>query len=229
MNNFWVGVLSLAGTIGIYALCSFISKKYKTPLLQPILTVSFIIAVILLLFDIPYSTYQIGGRWIEAFMEPAVIALAVPLYQHFEMLKRLSGPILVGVSVGAVTGVSSGLILARLVGFDRDLILALLPKSVTTPVSVSLVETMGGPVSLAAVFVIIAGMSGALMSPLLFKLFKINHPIGRGIGMGSASHAIGTGTSMERGEVEGSFSTIAMVLSAIIVSFLAPALVILFL
>jgi predicted murein hydrolase (TIGR00659 family) len=229
MNDVLTGLVMIIGTLVLYATSLPISKRYKTPLLQPILVVSFVIIVLLLLFDIPYETYRIGGKWIELLMGPAVVALAIPLYRHFDMLKRLVVPVLVGVTVGAVAGVLSGVLLAKVFGFDREIILAIIPKSVTTPVAVSLVETFEGPVSLAAVLVIIAGVSGVLMSPLLFKLFKLNHPIGRGIGMGSASHAIGTGASMGKDAMEGSFATIAMVLCAVIVSFIAPLFVVLFL
>lgn len=225
MNEVWIGFIAIVATLGIYLIILPVHKKIKSPLTLPIVAVSAIIIIFLLIFDIPYETYRIGGQWIELFMGPAVVALALPLYNHFDMLKRLAAPILIGVSAGALTGVLSGLLLAKALGFEREIILALVPKSVTTPVAVSIAETLGGPMSLAAVFVVVAGVGGVLISPLTIKLFKLEHPIGRGIGMGSASHAIGTAASMDNSELEGSLSTIAMVLSAVLVSFIAPLFV----
>jgi len=225
MIDFIIGFLAIAGTILLYLFFLNIHRKFNSQLTLPILAVSTIIIIILLIFNIPYDTYMLGGKWIEYFMGPAVVALGYPLYIHFHMLKKLAVPILIGTLTGAVIGVSSGVLLAKIFGFERELILALAPKSVTTPVSISIVEVLEGPTSLAAVFVIIAGAGGVLISPFVFKLFHLDTTIGRGIGIGSASHAIGTATAMDRSDEEGSLSTIAMVLSAVFVSVLAPSII----
>ena len=229
MIDFFIAIVAIAGTILLYLMFVNIHKKSKSQFTLPILAVSTVIIIFLLIFNIPYETYMLGGKWIAFLMGPAVVALGYPLYNHFHMLKRLAGPIIVGTLTGAVIGVSSGVLLAKGLGFERELILALAPKSVTTPVAISIVEILEGPTSLAAVFVIIAGAGGVLISPYVFKIFHLNTPIGRGIGIGSASHAIGTASAMDRSDEEGSLSTIAMVLSAVFVSFLAPSIIVLLL
>lgn len=229
MTEIIFGIIAIIITVGVYAAMVPIHKKINTPFTQPIIAVSVIIIILLLVFNIPYETYQLGGAWIDFLMGPAVVALALPLYNHFERLKKLAVPILSGVTAGSFIGVSTGLLFTKLFGFERELILSIVPKSVTTPVAVSIAESLEGSMSLAAVFVVIAGVSGVLMSPLIFKLFKLSSPIGRGIGLGSASHAMGTANSMGRSELEGSISTIAMVICAVIVSVIAPILVIIML
>lgn len=229
MNNFLIAILAIVGTISLYLLSVKVHKRRNLPFTQPIIFTSGIIILFLLLFKIPYETYMLGGKWLDFLMGPAVVALAFPLYNHFEMLKRLAGPILIGTTSGAVIGVSSGVLFAKWLGFEREFILALVPKSVTTPVAISIVETLEGPISLAAIFVVIAGVSGVLMNPFIFKAFRLNTPIGRGIGIGSASHAMGTASAMGRSHLEASISTIAMVISAVIVSAIAPFIVILLL
>lgn len=229
MNNLFIAILAIVSTISLYLLSVKIHRHRNLPFTQPIILTSGIIILFLLLFNIPYETYMLGGKWIDFLMGPAVVALAFPLYNHFEMLKRLAGPIIIGTTVGAVIGVSSGVLLAKWLGFEKEFILALVPKSVTTPVAISIVETLEGPISLAAIFVVIAGVSGVLMNPLIFKVFRLNTAIGRGVGIGSASHAMGTASAMGRSNLEASMSTIAMVLSAVIVSAIAPFIVILLL
>lgn len=229
MIDFFIGIIAIIVTILLYLVSKKIQSGRNSPLAQPILIVSGIIIVFLIVFNIPYETYMLGGKWIEFFMGPAVVALALPLYNHYDMLKKLAGPILVGTMTGAVVGVSSGVLLAKWLGFERELILALAPKSVTTPVAISIVDTLEGPMSLAAVFVVIAGAGGVLISPFVFKFFRLHTEIGRGIGIGSASHAIGTASAMGRSDLEASLSTIAMVLSAVFVSIAAPYLVLLLL
>ncbi len=229
MIDFLIAIIVVIVTIFLYLLSKKVQSGRNSPLAQPILIVSGIIIVFLLIFNIPYETYMLGGKWIEFLMGPAVVALAIPLYNHFDMLKKLAGPILIGTITGALVGVSSGVLLAKWLGFERELILALAPKSVTTPVAISIVDTLEGPVSLAAVFVAIAGVGGVLISSFIFKVFHLDTEIGRGVGIGSASHAIGTASAMGRSDLEASLSTIAMVLSAVIVSIIAPYLVLLLL
>ncbi|MHA6250551.1 LrgB family protein [Oceanobacillus sp. CAU 1775] len=225
MSESIILILAILGTIGLYLVFVKIHRKINSPLTQPILLTSAFIIIILLIFNIPYDTYMIGGKWIEVLMGPAVVALGIPLYNHFHILKKLAAPILVGVGAGAVVGVLSGVGLAKLLGFEEAYLLAIAPKSVTTPVAISIAETIGGPMALSAIFVVIAGVSGVLISPIIFKLFRLNSTIGRGIGIGSASHAIGTASALGRSELEASLSTIAMVLSAVIVSIITPYMI----
>ncbi|WP_067729455.1 LrgB family protein [Oceanobacillus damuensis] len=225
MNSILIGLLSIVGTLAVYSTIWKLHKKIMLPITLPIFLGSILIVSVLLVFDISYDTYMVGGEWINQLLGPAVVALAYPLYQQRHLLKELIIPIVCGTLLGAVAGVSSGILLSGWIGVDDFIIYSLVPKSVTTPVSMAIADSMGGVMSLAAIFVIIAGIGGVIMSPYVFKVFKIDHVIGRGVGMGSASHAIGTAHAMEHDQLGGSVSTVAMVLSAVIVSIIAPALV----
>ncbi|MGJ9459089.1 LrgB family protein [Oceanobacillus sp. CF4.6] len=225
MNSLLIGFLSIIVTLIVYILIWKLHQKITSPITLPIFLGSIIIIAGLVVFDIPYVTYMIGGEWINQLLGPAVVALAYPLYKQRHLISKLIVPVLCGTTVGAIVGVSSGILLAGWSGVDDFIIYSLIPKSVTTPVSMAVADSMGGVMSLAAVFVIIAGIGGVVMSPWVFKLFNIEHAISRGVGMGSASHAIGTAHSMESSQLEGSVSTIAMVLSAVIVSLIAPIMV----
>ncbi|REJ09877.1 LrgB family protein [Halobacillus trueperi] len=214
-------------TILIYQGALFIYRRFRRIYTAPIILATVTIIILLLLFDLSYDTYMLGGKWIDYLLGPAVVALAFPLYQYRDLLKRMLLPILVGTSVGAFIGVTSGLLLSKWAGFSELIIHSIVPKSVTTPVAMSIAESSGGVMPLAAVFVMIAGIGGVLIHPVVMRFSRLTHPLGKGVGMGSASHAIGTATSMERDPLEGSVSTIAMVLSAVIVSVLAPGLTLL--
>ncbi|CDQ38134.1 LrgB family protein [Virgibacillus salexigens] len=225
MNEVMLAVVIILGTFLIYHLALKIHERWNHPFTAPVLIATAIIIIILVIFHIPYKTYMLGGKWIDELLGPAVVALAYPLYQHRDTLRTLTGPILVGTSFGAILGISTGLLLAKWAGFNSSIIYSLTPKSVTTPVAMAVTETLGGVMSLSAVFVMIAGIGGVLMHTYVLRLFRIDHYLGRGVGMGSASHAIGTATSMESSKLEGAISTIAMVVSAIVVSVITPGLV----
>ncbi|UOE93506.1 LrgB family protein [Alkalihalobacillus sp. LMS39] len=225
MGNVFVSFLFIMMTLAVYILGKVLYKKYPNPLTLPILTGTLFIVFILVFFEIPYETYQQGGKWIEHLLGPAVVALGYPLYKQRALFTQYIVPVCVGVGVGSVVGVYTGFQLASWLDIEKDVIFSLLPKSVTTPVAMDIAQTIGGASPLAAIFVMFAGISGAVGGPMLLRWCKINHVVGRGVGMGTASHAIGTAKAMEHSEQEGAISTIAMTVSAVIVSVIIPVFV----
>lgn len=225
MSNLITVILVIIGTIIAYLLAKWLYKRIYTPLLLPVAVATFIIIIFLIIFDISYDTYMIGGEWINAFLGPAVVALAYPLYQNRDILRKLLVPLLFGTVVGSFIGVITGAFLTKILGFNEEIIYSITPKSVTTPVAMDISSSLGGIDSLAAVFVMIAGISGAMFSTYAFQAFKLTNPVGRGVGLGSASHAIGTAKALENSQLEGSISTIAMILSAVFVSIITPFII----
>lgn len=222
MVKFFIGILGIAVTIASFIIATRINRKKPSPLTLPVLLATFSIVLLLLILKIPYETYMIGGEWIDKLLGPAVVALAYPLYIQREIIKQIAAPMIIGIFTGALVGITTGVLFAKLIGFDDMIIYSLSPKSVTTPVAMDIASSIGGIPPLAVVFVMIAGIGGGVMSSFVFKWTGITNYIGRGVGIGSASHAIGTAKAMENSRLEGSVATVAMVLSAIFVSILAP-------
>ena len=115
-----------------------------------------IIGIILLLkvCNIPYADYNNGGRMILFLLGPAVVALAVPLYQRREQVLQRKLPILLGILAGAISSVVSATGIAWLLGGSDAVVLSLVPKSVTTPIAIGIVEKIGGIVPLTAALVV---------------------------------------------------------------------------
>jgi len=203
--------------------------RFQRDYLLPILTSTVAIILFLIVFNISYETYMLGGKYIDSILGPAIVALAIPLYKQREVLKLNLVPIFTGITVGVVIGMGSGILFTKVFGFSTEIILTLLPKSITTPVAIQIASTIGGVSSLTAVFVMIAGFTGAIVGPTLFKFVKVNTAIGRGIGYGAASHVIGTSKAIEYGEEAGSMSSVAMILCAVVGSIIGPFMVWIFL
>lgn len=225
MNNIVITLLALGGTILAYFIAKWLYQRFYTPLLLPVFVATLLIVIVLIIFDVSYDTYMIGGDWIHMFLGPAVVALAYPLYQHRMILQQLALPMLAGTFIGAIVGVVSGGLMAKLAGFDEELIYSMVPKSVTTPVAMDISQSLNGIAPLSVVFVMIAGIAGAMFYQKIFQLFRLTSSVGRGVGLGSASHAIGTAKALESSELEGSISTVAMILSAVFVSLTTPFLI----
>lgn len=225
MENLPLVFFYIASTFIVYFFMNLLYVRFHYSFLMPALTATFIIAAFLLLSGTPYETYMIGGEWIDHLLGPAVVSLAIPLYKQRKLLLDNLVPILTGILVGVISGLTTGIALAKLFDIPSILTLSLLPKSITTPVAMEITEQLGGIPPLAAVFVMIAGFSGIIIGPAFLKLLGVTSPIGVGIGLGSSAHGIGTAKALEYGPQEASVSSVAMSLSAVFGSFLAPVFV----
>ncbi|RID84061.1 LrgB family protein [Peribacillus asahii] len=211
-----IAILIITLTVIIYLAMNRLYVRFSSPLLSPILTTVLIIIAFLICFHIPYNTYLIGGKWINFLLGPAVVALAYPLYNQRKMLMKHLAPIVTGVCIGLFVGIISGSILAFVFGLHKDMILSLLPKSITTPIAMEVSAQLGGIPAITVVFVMIAGFVGVILGPSFLKWSRINSDMGKGIALGSASHALGTSKASEYGELSFSMSSISMALTAIL-------------
>lgn len=193
-----------------------LQQKLKTPVCNPLIAAIVLIAGVLLIFKIPYEAYNAGGEIINMFLAPATSCLAVAIYAKIKILKQYWLPILVGCTMGSAASMLSVYGLCRLFGLDESLTVSLLPKSVTTPVAVSIAEPAGGVVPITVVAVIGTGILGSMIAPLLIRIFKVTEPMAVGLAIGASSHAVGTSKAVELGEVEGAMSGLAIGVCGII-------------
>ncbi|UUV17702.1 LrgB family protein [Fusobacteria bacterium ZRK30] len=211
-------------TIAAYIIGLEIYKKFKLPILNPILIALIIIIPILLYFKIPLETYKKGGDLISFFLGPATVVLAVPLYKKIDLLKQHFIPILGGVVVGVLTSILSCTLIGKVLGMDLSLIKSSLSKSLTTPIAIELSKQVEGIVPITIVMVMITGITGAVLAPFICKIFKIENKIAKGIAIGTASHAVGTSRAIEMGETEGAMSGLAIGVAGVLTVFILPLL-----
>ena len=217
-------IFGVAISILAYSLSSYISKRTKIRILNPLLLTMTIIVGILLLFQIDYDVYNQGGQIITFFLGPATVVLAVPLYKQIHLLKANFFPIFIGISLGTITGILSVIGLGKLFGLDLILISSLIPKSTTTPIAMEISTLLGGNSSLTVTFVVITGLSGYIIGGKVLEIFKIKNPIAKGIALGTSAHALGTAKAIEMGEVEGAMSSLSIGVAGIVTVFLVPSL-----
>lgn len=223
------GLLLLVLTVAVYLLSKRIyassNKMYASPLIvTPLLIISF-----LLMTGIPYESYNAGGKWLTDLLQPATIAFAIPLHKNFKVLKKHAAEIAAGVLSGTVMAVLSSMLLAKMLHLSSDLANSLVPRSVTTPIAMSISQSIGGVPSITAVFVILTGVLGTLMGPSVLRLFRIENEVARGVSLGTAAHGTGTSKAFELSSLTGTISSIAMILTALLSIGLAPALLAVFL
>ncbi|AYE35413.1 LrgB family protein [Clostridium septicum] len=199
-----------------------IYKKTKMPIFNPLLIAIAIIIAVLVIFNIDFNSYNNGGQFINMFLGPATVVLAVPLYKQFHLLKENFVPIIIGIFVGCLVGIFSVIALCISFGIENVLTKSLLAKSVTTPIGIEITNQLGGLVPVTVLAIILSGIIGAVAGPTLCKLFKIKNELAIGIAIGTASHAVGTTKALELGETQGAMSSLSIGIAGIMTVFLAP-------
>lgn len=208
-----------------FELGMFLYKKFKNPVLNPLLVSIAFIVGLLLIFHIDFEHYNNGGQLIAFFLGPATVILAVPLYKKLDLLKANALPIVVGILVGSIVGITSIVLISHFIGLDADIIKSLSPKSVTVPIGVEVSKQLGGIPPITVVSIIITGIIGAIMGPTICKIFKIKDKLSIGVSIGTASHAVGTTKALELGEVEGAMSSLSIGIAGLFTVFLAPIII----
>ncbi|KYG89598.1 LrgB family protein [Metasolibacillus sp. FSL H7-0170] len=222
-------LLAIVSTIGLFLVYQRLYMKWSKPYLLPILTTAITLIILLIVFKIPYATYMQGGQWIHKMLGPAVVALAYPLYNQRKLVFQYKYSIISSLIVAMFSGLISVFLLLKGFKASQAFILTALPKSLTTPIAMQVSETIDGIVPLSALLVMIAGFTGALLGPVVYKLVKIDTAISRGVSLGSASHGVGVSKLTEYGEKDVSIGSLAMGLSAVLGAFICPLFAMVFL
>ncbi|MDO7906390.1 CidB/LrgB family autolysis modulator [Paenibacillus sp. JX-17] len=217
-----IGFLCLLLTLGIYWMAKRMYRTLPKVYLSPLLITPIVVVIILLVAGIPYASYQEGGKWLTLLLQPATVAFAVPLYKYYNVLKKHAGEIIVSVLSGSVVAITSTALLARWMHLDDSLMNSIVPRSITTPIAMNVSQVIGGVPTITAIFVIITGLSGILIGPVILRLFRIEGEIARGVLFGTSAHGTGTSKAFELSSLTGTISSISMILAALFTLIAAP-------
>ena len=211
-NSAYFGVtVSLIG----YGAGIMLKKKFKYAFLNPLLiSIIFVIGVVMLC-GVDYESYENSAQYLSYLLTPATVCLAVPLYQQMTLLKKNLAAVACGILAGVLASLGSVLLLAFLFGLEHDVYVTLLPKSITTAIGMGVSEELGGIVTITVAAIVITGIIGNMFAEGICKLCKIEHPIAKGLAIGTASHAMGTAKAMEIGEIEGAMSSLSIAVAGL--------------
>lgn len=212
-NSAYFGVLI---SVISYEMGLYFKKKFKVAILNPLLFSIVCVILFLLIFRIDYEQFNDGAKYLSYLLTPATVCLAIPLYEQLHLLRSNWKGIFAGILSGVLTSMLCILAFAKLYNLSHKEYVTLLPKSITTAIGMGLSEEMGGIVTITVIVIVITGVLGNVIAESVCKIFHISHPIAKGIGIGSASHAVGTSKAMEMGEVEGAMSSLSVVVAGLV-------------
>ncbi|KFE57299.1 LrgB family protein [Pseudomonas syringae] len=223
----WVSVIhhplfGIAITLGAYQLALAAYEKTRLVFLQPVLVSMLVLIVVLLSSGVDYAEYRKSTEILSILLGPATVALAVPLYLNLRRIRLLLWPTLTTLVLGGVFATGLCLTLGWLFGAEHMILMTMAPKSVTSPIAMLVAEQLGGVAALAAVFVLITGVLGAILGPGLLSLARVENPAARGMALGLTAHAVGTALALQEGEECGAFAALGMSLMGVATALFLP-------
>ena len=197
----------LALTFVVYGSAQLIQRRTRFSLFNPILVTIALIIVFLMAYDIPYDTYNQYGRYIEFWLKPAVVALAVPLYKQLSTVKKQLLPITLSALGGCISGIISVVWVADVCGASHDVVMSL-----------------GGIPSLTAAVVVSVGIFGGIVGFGVMRWSRVHSPIAQGLSMGTAAHAVGSSRAFGISDRYGAFASLGLTLNGIFTAILTPSI-----
>lgn len=211
-------------TLAAYALAIIIRKRTGNILFNPVLISTVALIAYLKILNIDYAVYHNAAQFIDFWLKPAVVVLAVPLYQNRRKIFNQWLPVIVSQLAGSITGIVTGMYFAKWLGAGRDVVLSLASKSVTNPIAIEITRSIGGIPAITAATVIIAGLVGQIAG---YKMLKntVVMPSSVGMSLGTASHAMGIAASLERSRRMAAYAGLGLTFNGVLTALIAPLLI----
>ncbi|OZI10216.1 hypothetical protein CEW92_18185 [Bacillaceae bacterium SAS-127] len=209
-------------TVAVYLLSRKLSFRFPSPFTTPVFVSTTVIIVVLFFSGISYEEYTPAKEIMTYLLGPATVALAVPLYHNRAVFMSRLVPAFIGLTIGTISTIASAVWLVKAFGLSKTIAATAATKAVTTPVAIEVVKVIGGDPALAAAFVMVAGMFGAIFGPFILNVMKITDPFSRGLSMGTVAHGIGTAQAVAEGRLQGAVSGAAMGFTGIVTSLILP-------
>jgi len=194
----------------------------RHPLANPVLIAVALLAGGLLAAGIDYRDYFAGAQFVHFLLGPATVALAIPLHRQLPLIRHSAAAAIISVVLGGAFAAAAGVAIAVALHAAPEVTASLAPRSVTMPVAMGIAERIGGLPSLTAVVVMLSGITGAALGPLVLDLARVKDWRARGLAIGTASHGIGTARALSVNATAGAFSGLAMGLNALATALLLP-------
>ena len=199
--------------LGIYLLAErFFVRMGRKGWFHPVFGASLLIFLLIRFTPLDSQIYNEHSELLKMLLAPFTVALAIPLSKQLSRLRQLAGPLIIGLLLGGFFAVSVGMGLALWVGGTHDVVLSISTKAVTTAVALVVGDQLGAIMPLVAAVVIVSGIFGAIVGPVLCRMIGVKDPRAVGFAMGVNAHAGGTARAFELDLTMGVYASLGMCL-----------------
>ena len=219
------GVIWLSVTLAAYFIALRLHHLAKaSPVFHPLALTVVMVSIVLAISGVAIADYQRHAGLLHWLLGPATVALALPMYNQWQRIRHLGWRLIVAIGVGGVIAPLLAWSVMWLSDAPLAMQLTMLLKSITTPLAMEASRLIGGVPALAAVFVIISGIVGAIVSGGVFYLLKVDDTQAQGIALGTVAHAVGTARALQLSEQTGAMATLGLCVNGILTAIVIPLL-----
>jgi predicted murein hydrolase (TIGR00659 family) len=213
--------LGIVVTFAVYYGADRLHEAIGAPVfLHPLLIAIAALIALLQFSGVSYERYYLSAEPLHLLLGPVVVLLAVPLWRELSTIRTIGPGLLFVLLAGSVAGIATSIAAAIAFSAPAKLVASMAPRSVTTPVAINLSESLGGVPSITAVLVILTGLFGATIGWPLLRVLGIRDPRAKGFAVGVAAHVIGTARMFQINPTAGAFSSLGMILNALMTAIL---------
>jgi len=212
-------------TIILFQSFIWLQKRTNKIWLNPMLLTILSLIVLLLFFNISYRTFEEGTTILSQLIEPAVVMLGYPLYQHIHTMRSQWKQIIIVLLIAAFLAITVSYTVTEYIIKQTAVSVSISLKSITTAIGIALTEQLNGNSSITAFAIILAGLFGATFGIKWLTFIKVTSPIAQGLAVGTASHALGTATVSQLSYQHTAYSSLALIVSATVTAIIAPFLI----
>ncbi|USG64896.1 LrgB family protein [Brevibacillus ruminantium] len=205
---------SIAGTIALYWGAKWVNAKKPGLLFSPAILAPLGIALIVVLFGLPFEPYKEATSIFSSMLDVVTVTFAIPLYRNWPILAANWRMIIGSLALGSLSSILAGVVGTYFLGLGSEAAISMIPRSITMPVAINLSQALGGIPELTAAFVMLTSFVGVFLAPKLIKTMRLKHPLAIGLMYGMGAHVLGMVKAFERGDLEGSSATLAVIAGA---------------
>jgi len=206
-----------------------------TKIVHPLLTsTGIVLAVVRLLglatgspFEDVLQSYKTGtldplktgaGDVLLFMLGPAVVSFGLAMYSRRKLMLDNALVVAAAIAVSSGGGLFGTAFFVKLINLGgkagKDLRLSMLPRNVTTPLAIAIINIIGGNIAIACSIVVLTGIFGATVGARAMTAWGIEDPVSRGLGVGAAGQGLGV-ASMAGEKDAFPFAALSMVLTAL--------------
>lgn len=223
MSHEMIGLLSLVITIACYWVNKRLYRQYRNVLLMPIIATPVALIALAALTQVSFPQYYAQTHWLVWLLGPTTVAFALPLYEHRKLLQKHWMSITTGVVAATAVSIGTSVLFAQWFGLSEDLEKGLIVRSITTPFAIEAEKVLGGPTDLAALFVLLTGVSAMLLGQTVLRFLpNIRSKLATGASWGGAAHGSGVARARQAGEVQAVMASLVMLIAGALNVLAAP-------
>ncbi|WP_394221785.1 LrgB family protein [Alteromonas gracilis] len=219
------GLFWLSISVVSYIIALWVNRKCEGhPAAHPIIITALLISLCLYLGNFSVANYQNAASLLHWLLGPITVALALPIYRQWQKLKQYGWRLIASIVFGGILAPVLAWFTLFIMDAPKAIQLTMLAKSITTPLAMESSAQIGGIPALAAVFVIVTGVVGAVVSTGMFTLFNVENPQSKGVALGTVAHAMGTAKAIHMGDDVAAMATLGLCVNGIFTALVVPVI-----